>query len=79
MRDFLEDFPTVQEQAALKIICENSLKAFIKVMHYLQPVHILLLNHFTMKLLKNWKQLQNIKQLKIFCLISPLALVNLKL
>lgn len=34
MRDFLEDFPTVQEQAALKIICENSLKAFIKVMHY---------------------------------------------
>lgn len=34
MSDFLEDFPTKEEQAILKLICENSLKAFIKIMHY---------------------------------------------
>lgn len=34
MRDFLEDFATEEERAALKIICEQSLKAFIKIMHY---------------------------------------------
>lgn len=34
MRTFLEDYKTVQEIAVLKLICENSLKAFIKVMHY---------------------------------------------
>ena len=31
---FIEDFPTKEEQAILKLICENSLKAFIKIMHY---------------------------------------------
>ena len=34
MRTFLEDFPTAEERAVLKLICENSLKAFIKTMHY---------------------------------------------
>ena len=34
MRIFSEDFSTPQEQAVLKIACENSLKAFIKVIHY---------------------------------------------
>ena len=34
MRTFLEDFPTAEEKAVLKVICENSLKAFIKIMHY---------------------------------------------
>jgi len=31
---FEEDFSTPQELAVLKIACENSLKAYIKVMHY---------------------------------------------
>ena len=34
MREFLEDFATIEERAVLKIACENSLKMFIKVMHY---------------------------------------------
>ena len=34
MRTFLEDFPTAEERAIVKIACENSLKAFIKVIHY---------------------------------------------
>ena len=34
MAEFLEDFPTDEERGILKIACENSLKAFIKVMHY---------------------------------------------
>lgn len=34
MRTFLEDFPTAEERAVLKVICENSLKAFIKIMHF---------------------------------------------
>lgn len=34
MREFLEDFATDEERAALKLICEQSLKAFIKIMHY---------------------------------------------
>lgn len=34
MKDFLSEFPTKEEQTALKLYCENSLKAFIKVMHY---------------------------------------------
>ena len=34
MADFFEDFSTPEERAVLKIACENSLKAFIKVMHY---------------------------------------------
>lgn len=34
MRSFLEDFSTEQEIGIVKIACENSLKAFIKVMHY---------------------------------------------
>ena len=34
MADFFEDFNTVEQRAVLKIACENSLKAFIKVMHY---------------------------------------------
>ena len=34
MRDFLEDFDTPEKRAVLKIACENSLKAFIKVMHF---------------------------------------------
>lgn len=32
--DFFEEFPAPEQRAVLKIICENSLKAFIKVMHY---------------------------------------------
>lgn len=34
MRTFLEDFPTAEERAVMKVICENSLKAFIKTMHF---------------------------------------------
>ena len=34
MRDFLEDFDTPEKRAVLKIACENSLKAFIRVMHF---------------------------------------------
>ena len=34
MADFLEDFSRPEERAVLKIACENSLKAYIKVMHY---------------------------------------------
>ena len=34
MRTFLEDFPTEEERAVLKLACEKSLKAFIKTMHY---------------------------------------------
>lgn len=34
MRTFFEDFPTAEERAVMKIICENSLKAFIKTMHF---------------------------------------------
>ena len=45
MRTFVEDFPTSQERAVLKVICENSLKAFIKVMHYYNTGA-----HFTFKL-----------------------------
>lgn len=33
MGTFFEDF-NLQERAILKVVCENSLKAFIKVMHY---------------------------------------------
>ena len=53
MRDFLEDFNTVEQRAVLKIACENSLKAFIKVMHYyntgahfeFMPFHNEVINH----------------------------------
>lgn len=34
MGTFLEDFSKPEERAILKVACENSLKAFIKVMHY---------------------------------------------
>lgn len=34
MRTFFKDFPTAEERAVLKVICENSLKAFIKTMHF---------------------------------------------
>ena len=34
MAIFIEDFPTAEERAVLKLICENSLKAYIKIMHY---------------------------------------------
>ena len=34
MADFLEDFSRPEERAVLKVACENSLKAYIKVMHY---------------------------------------------
>ena len=34
MRTFFEDFPTAEERAVMKVICENSLKAFIKTMHF---------------------------------------------
>lgn len=34
MNNFFEDFKNPEQRAVLKIICENSLKAFIKVMHY---------------------------------------------
>lgn len=34
MREFLEDFATIEERAVLKIACENSLKVFIKIMHF---------------------------------------------
>ena len=34
MAIFIEDFPTAEERAVLKLVCENSLKMFIKVMHY---------------------------------------------
>lgn len=40
----LEDFPTNEELAIVKIACENSLKAFIKVMHYYNVG-----SHFTFK------------------------------
>jgi hypothetical protein len=33
MREFSEDFKTPQQIAVLRLICENSLKQFIKVMH----------------------------------------------
>ena len=41
---FIEDFPTVEERAILKLICENSLKAYIKIMHYYTTG-----SHFTFK------------------------------
>ena len=34
MAEFLEDFNTPEKRAILKIACENSLKAYIKVMHF---------------------------------------------
>ena len=34
MAIFIEDFPTAEERAVLKLVCENSLKAYIKIMHY---------------------------------------------
>lgn len=44
MKDFIEEFPTAEERAVLKIACENSLKIYIKVMHY-----YLTGSHFTFK------------------------------
>lgn len=48
MRTFLEDFPTAEERAVLKVICENSLKAFIKIMHFYNTGA-----HFTFKSFHN--------------------------
>lgn len=48
MRTFFEDFPTAEERAVMKIICENSLKAFIKTMHFYNTGA-----HFTFKSFHN--------------------------
>ena len=34
MNTFLEDFPDANSQALVRTACENSLKVFIKIMHY---------------------------------------------
>lgn len=34
MNTFLEDFSTIEQRAILKVVCEESLKTFIKIMHY---------------------------------------------
>ena len=44
MKTFFEEFSTAEERAVLKLICENSLKAFIKIMHFYNTN-----SHFTFK------------------------------
>lgn len=48
MRTFFEDFPTAEERVVMKVICENSLKAFIKTMHFYNTGA-----HFTFKSFHN--------------------------
>ena len=64
MAIFIEDFPTAEERAVLKLICENSLKAYIKIMHYYNTGAHFTFKPFMMRLLKHLNELLSMKRLK---------------